>query len=260
MQGRSFPLGPFPAAPCSRRSEADQEAPSISPEPSVTEGVLEPSLAGRPKEPAANAELAAAATATTNSAVASIPRTSGLSQPDTRANGARATAVPQSGTETAGFNRNQPETIWLCKPDSALPCGRSDDSPPCSNPRNASPPRRGVFCWRGLWQARCGATLAPDKTAPRVAGGRVAIGVERGLDFRVPHEHLDRLGVGPGRDQQRGEVWRHSCIVRGARSWGSSPLRRRSAARRECHRDLDMGSSPAVHRRWPRRQADPESR
>ena len=150
MQGRSFPLGPFPAAPCSRRSEADQEAPSISPEPSVTEGVLEPSLAGRPKEPAANAELAAAATATTNSAVASIPRTSGLSQPDTRANGARATAVPQSGTETAGFNRNQPDTIWLCKRDSALPCGRSDDSPPCSNPRNASPPRRGVFCWAGL--------------------------------------------------------------------------------------------------------------
>ena len=33
----------------------------------------------------------------------------------------------------------------------ALPCGRSQFSPPCSNPRNASPPRRGVFCWGGLW-------------------------------------------------------------------------------------------------------------
>jgi len=66
-----------------------------------------------------------------------------------------ATVVPQSGTEIAGYNRTQPDKVWLCKRDSALPCGRSDDSPPCSNPRNASPPRRGVFCWRGLWQAEC---------------------------------------------------------------------------------------------------------
>ena len=53
-------------------------------------------------------------------------------------------------SETAGYNRNQPDKIWLYRPDSAFPCGASAVSPPCSNPRIrlGSPP--GRFLLKGL--------------------------------------------------------------------------------------------------------------
>jgi hypothetical protein len=81
-------------------------------------------------------------------------------------------------TEIAGYRRAQPDTIWLCKRDSALQCGQSQDSPPCSNRRNAPPPRRGVFCWRGSWEAGCAVFARPmrNRRRKRSAASRAAVG------------------------------------------------------------------------------------
>src|SRR4051794_25305237 len=51
-------------------------------------------------------------------------------------------------------------------------------SPPCSNPRSAPPPRRGVFCWRGCRQ--------PPMTEVPAKGGGACYGASVGLAERHP--------------------------------------------------------------------------